>query len=933
MHFKQFILLSESLNKEIEDFLLNVKNIDKVEMRKFIDELKASPEEIDKKAAFAKMQEKFGFAKKKNLPDPPKNPALQSYYDNLVDGKITIPEYKIAAHYQNAAGLSEIMSSLRRLVNQGIVNLQYKDGPEIIYGDESLRDFADSTKFAASIHKIESQAGLAKKEIKGGTADPYLLQISNEADQVWPPAGTKDNPSNIYVFKAGFDPQKCRLMGKGQVWCISSSHFKKWTMAYRINRGQVQYFIFDLNKDKDDPTRYVNAGVAESEEAEDEDYDTSTLMGGEWVDARNHPDEIEGYSSVEEYERYLASKGVPVEKVFVPEPLSDDEKKLKTYLKQQNWKEAKALSTELWEAYILLSDRLPDEAYNTLSEEQKTTFRHGKLQTLTTKQISDAVGERKNNKRNFKEWVKSLLLYDMTVEDMLGLVPENEQYEFMDEFLGSVQDGTLTKLLSHGLRTINNKQFSDLLIKHSEKFDNSAYIDMLISKGITEFSPENIKVIENMPEYNFGNSMLSLMPDKGGDENSETMFWSLVENHADVVAKKLSKNKILYSNILNLFGDYKMFTKFFNAINPEIMKYLGGKIESSLDWMSHSDLKNLLNKSNSDIVKFIYDNTNEYTHRKLSPFFDEGNNDTAKLSHLKHAKYNFENGELLNGILNSKNPLSFISDIGVEKFRKLLWYPEFIVKAIEVLNRTRSISQNDIYDLISTETLDNLGYEDIKNLLKKLHFDQMSESKLVDYLLQRLIGMEVSGGKKIESSKEDRIAELLNSIHSLDNSLSVSKLQKLKNMAGDSVWNNIKPQAVAEFLLRLPELRLNESTINEIANLFNLQSLESLPVSILVKLLDKLPNLNYTNGFYQAIKNDLGSYMRYMPPFVVLLLDKAKGKIVLSPAEIADLINKKEFTAVETIKRLGKERMTPQVVALLKPKIRDYYQSDMLPRM
>ena len=45
MDFKQFILLSESLNKEIEDFLLNVKNIDKVEMRKFIDELKASPED------------------------------------------------------------------------------------------------------------------------------------------------------------------------------------------------------------------------------------------------------------------------------------------------------------------------------------------------------------------------------------------------------------------------------------------------------------------------------------------------------------------------------------------------------------------------------------------------------------------------------------------------------------------------------------------------------------------------------------------------------------------------------------------------------------------------------------------------------------------------------------------------------------------------
>ncbi len=930
MDFKEFITLSESLSKDIEDFLLNVKNIDKIEMRKFIDELKSSPEEFDKKAAFAKMQEKFGISKKKNLPDPPKNPSLQTYYDNLVNGRITIPEYKTAVHFQNASGLSEIMSSLRRLVDQELIKFSYKDGPEISYRDETFKDFVDFTKFSAIIHRIESQIGLAKKDDKGGKADPFLLQISNEADQIWPPKDSKNNPSNIYIFKAGSDPQKCRLMGKGQVWCISSSRFKKWTLNYRINKGQVQYFIFDFNKDQDDPTRYVNAGVAENEEAADEDSDISTLTGSEWVDARNHPNEIQGYSSVKQYERYLASQGVPVDSILIPEPLTDDEKKLKSYLKRDDWSMAKKLSPELWEAYIVLADRLPDEAYNTLTEEQKSIFRHGKLETLTTLQIKEAFNERKTKKESFKDWVRSLSLYNITIEDLLELVPENEQYEFMDDFIGAVEDGSLTKLLSTGIRTIKNKQFSDLITKHVKKFNHHAYFDILLAGGFRGLTQENMDFIQQMDEYIFRLNMRDLIRSINSDENASAMFWDMVDNHTEAFAKKLLKSRESLNQILENLDNYKDFKKFFDKINPEFMKHLGGKLKSSLDWISKSDLKEIISVMPDDIKKFIYDNTDDQTHRELSPFFDERDlTDDAKIHHLKNARYKFEDSELVQGIFNSTNPLTFISHIGLERFRKILWYPEYVVKMIKLLV-SKNVSQDQIFDMISPAVLDILSFSAIYELLSYLTFDILPKSKLTNYLMQRYMSMDVSGGKKIENTKEERIAELLSSIFSRDKSISVPDVQKLKDMAGDGVWNNINPSKIFEFLNNIADFKVNPETINDIGNLFNLQSLESMPASSLLSLFIKFPNLNYPDGFYQKIKSGLSMYN---PPMVASILEKTRGKIVLSASETADLINKKDGTAVETIRRLGKERMTPQVVALLKPKIRDYYQSEMLPRM
>jgi hypothetical protein len=140
--------------------------------------------------------------------------------------------------------------------------------------------------------------------------------------------GTK---GGIWIYK-GSNPAMCRLYGKETTWCIASSTSTLHYFDYRINNGQTQYFIFDTNKDKDDPARMTNPGVAPEGQY------------SEWVDLRNnHSDDedgngfgINGYSSIADYKDYLAGKiGISVDKLdslMAPEPVTDAEKRLKKYL-------------------------------------------------------------------------------------------------------------------------------------------------------------------------------------------------------------------------------------------------------------------------------------------------------------------------------------------------------------------------------------------------------------------------------------------------------------------------------------------------------------------------------------------------------------------------------------------------------------------------
>jgi hypothetical protein len=158
------------------------------------------------------------------------------------------------------------------------------------------------------LHKIEGQN--ATNTSNNNLADPFFLEVSHKEKLV-----AKSADGTIWVFKAT-GPLDCRLMGKGQSWCIASSSSAQWYFNYRHEHGQTQYFIFDFNKDENDPARYVNPGVAPK--------------GGysEWVDTSNRPNKINGYSSIEEYKNYLKDKGIDVG-VFVADPLTEEEKLLK----------------------------------------------------------------------------------------------------------------------------------------------------------------------------------------------------------------------------------------------------------------------------------------------------------------------------------------------------------------------------------------------------------------------------------------------------------------------------------------------------------------------------------------------------------------------------------------------------------------------------
>jgi hypothetical protein len=104
----------------------------------------------------------------------------------------------------------------------------------------------------SSLHGI--QGSLEKYKGKGNYFNPIEEELNHQQNLV-----AKGN--NIWVFK-GHAPDVCRIYGKGHPWCISSSTSAAHWFTYRIRYHQTQYFVFDYNKDEDDPARYVNPGVS-----------------------------------------------------------------------------------------------------------------------------------------------------------------------------------------------------------------------------------------------------------------------------------------------------------------------------------------------------------------------------------------------------------------------------------------------------------------------------------------------------------------------------------------------------------------------------------------------------------------------------------------------------------------------------------------------
>ena len=374
-NFKKWFYFTEEIDKNTEKALsFQKQRVDPKEFDDFIDQLKNDPDPIDRGSAFDKLKEKFPILstdkrKEKISIEAPTDPFFKEYYDQLSSKQITKPEYDSLLFFskENRGLLSEMMQSLRNLIQQRKIELNFINNiPTIVYRNEAI-PIEDFTQFTRKLHEIEGQN--ATNTSNKNLADPFFLEVSHKEKLV-----AKNPDGTIWVFKAT-GPLDCRLMGKGQSWCISSSSSAQWYFNYRHDHGQTQYFIFDFNKDENDPARYVNPGIAPK--------------GGysEWVDTRNSHDDINVYSSVQEYKNYLKDKGIDIG-VFVADPLTDEEKLLKKSSEEyitspserdglfQDFKEGKY--KELFEKFIetmsFLDLGLMEKHFDQLSDQQRNFY-------------------------------------------------------------------------------------------------------------------------------------------------------------------------------------------------------------------------------------------------------------------------------------------------------------------------------------------------------------------------------------------------------------------------------------------------------------------------------------------------------------------------------------------------------------------------------
>ena len=370
MRFKYWLHLQEAIDQNTEKALLQQK-VDANQLIDFINQLKAQPELIDTRSAFGKLQDKFPFLRKdKVTTEAPTDPFFKEYYDQLSSKQITKPEYDSLLFFskENRGLLSEMMQSLRSLIQQRKIDLIFNNNiPTIVYRNESISN-KDFTKFNATLHGIEGQN--ATNTSNKNLADPFFLEVSHKEKLV-----AKNPDGTIWVFKAT-GPLDCRLMGKGQSWCISSSSSAQWYFNYRHEHGQTQYFIFDFNKDEKDPARYVNPGVAPEGEY------------SEWVDTRNSHDDINGYSSVQDYKNYLKDKGIDIG-VFVADPLTEEEELLKKSSENYKWSSSsekdkifqefkegqyKELFDKFIETMSFVDVGLLEDHFNQLSDQQRNFY-------------------------------------------------------------------------------------------------------------------------------------------------------------------------------------------------------------------------------------------------------------------------------------------------------------------------------------------------------------------------------------------------------------------------------------------------------------------------------------------------------------------------------------------------------------------------------
>ena len=464
--FKEWLYIIEAIDANTKNLLTKAK-APQDQLNAFIKELEDEPTLIDNKTAFQRFQDKFVTKKEK----PKDEDAQRKHFANIPN--TTEEELQTYDYYKNESpqSLRRMMEQLRKFIDKKLITLKIENNIPNLYRNNQKLDTPDFSRFTSQLDSI--QAEITKYSGKGNKPNPLELELSHAEHRV-------AKGDNIWVFK-GHRPNICRILGKNQRWCISSGTSAAHWFSYRIQHHQTQYFVFDFNKDENDPARYVNPGVAPEG------------MYSEWVDAENKhstdPDArgdrshvgINGYKSINEYKEYLESKGIPLT-TWTTTPPEDWEKRLHRYYQWNQEEDSvngnKSFASakndehpEVFDMYLKITNTMKDSDFETLTDDQKREFLLSKIQGINEKQFNYAI-------ENFKgEYYNSL--------DLNGKIRFAGRTNDQEKLLKFTKDNSIEDIEEDNIYTL---------------FEFAKNPDELIISLI-----DNSYIFKQMPEYISGN--------------------------------------------------------------------------------------------------------------------------------------------------------------------------------------------------------------------------------------------------------------------------------------------------------------------------------------------------------------------------------------------------------------------------------------------
>lgn len=551
MRFKYWFYITEAISLDDKNNVLNSKLYQnekdptiKSKLDELLAKLESDPQNYTKADIFKQIQDiipKIVNKKIAAVQEPePTNPTLKEYWHKLKNNEIIKAEYEIAKFYQNEQSntLQETMGFIRKLIHDKKININFvQNKPVLIHQEDVYKDPIDFNQFNSFVHAILSSESQVA-DYDDVFPNPVFLAAMH-------PDLLEKKGNNVWVFKVK-NHKESKLFGRKKNresgWCVTWNNPQHY-LSYRKDNEQTQYYIFDFNKAKDDPARYVNPGVAPTQE------------DSEWVDARNRPNEgINGYGkNIKKYKDYLETKGIDPN-IFKSEPLTEKEKILYEALDNFNFLTIFKSHPDLIDDYLSLCEALRIIDFDLLTNEQKNIFLttgdiYIKMHYLVNKSIDENRDDCFNtalktitknlDQDDQKQWFERAISYAITKGSFKYL---QELLQAKQQYLPSVQlnkysiDTSIYFMFDYDLNTeqftnIFNLLSAENLIDIFDIYNNAA-------------SNKNVNMLKKIEE-------LKIFKDNYNALASKLLFWGVQMEEAGIGYTEMPRADIPKREILN----------------------------------------------------------------------------------------------------------------------------------------------------------------------------------------------------------------------------------------------------------------------------------------------------------------------------------------------------------------------------------------------